>query len=348
MHHKSYRFVFLFTLLFLFNCSKDYNDNISPYTGNNTIETNSELAENLRDVTNGEISCIEFIYPFNVITYDSYGYEVNVNTVTNNDNFSTLITNLLEDYTLSISYPINGINADGEEFSINNNEALLTAIRECVQEEIINNCNSSIRECVWEVHYINTEDDEESPFNHSVFRTTDDYLLQYYHEGNTYRGAWIFYFIEDVLHMNINLDGGDHSIIEDNWNYDWEVIYNDGDLFELKRGDIILILDRKCPPCGESLNYRSCELQNFPGIGEFILAAFSECIYNSTEITNTQNHNLSFYETLEDADADTNRIITNTYINNLNSQILFVRIENITTLQYEIVEIILEAIACEE
>lgn len=348
MYSKSFRLVFFMFFSLIYNCSKDYNDDITPYTGTNIIEASSELSNNLRDITNGEISCIEFVYPFNIITYDNYGFEVSVNTVTSNDNFSSLITNLLEDHTLSISFPINGINAEEEEFSINNNEELLVAIRECVQEEIISNCNSSIRECVWEVKYINTEDDEESPFDYSIFRTTDDYLLQYYHEGNTYRGSWIFYYIEDVLHMNINLDGNDNNIIENNWNHDWEVIYYDGDLFEIKRGDIILILDRTCPPCGEELNYRSCDLQNLPGIGEFTLAAFSECIYNSAEITNTQNHNLSFYETFEDADTDINRITSNNYINSTNSQILFIRIENITTLQYQIVEITLEAIECEE
>lgn len=348
MHNKSYHLVLFIVLLFSLGCSKDYNDDITPYSGTNIIEGNTELAQSLNDVAKGEISCIEFIYPFNIITYDNFGYEVNINTITNNDHFSSLITNLSQDHTLSISFPINGINIEGEEFSINTNEELLTAIKECVQEEIINNCNSSIRECVWEVKYINTENDEESSFDYSVFRTTDDYLLQYYHEGNTYRGSWIFYYIEDVLHMNINLNSDNNSVIEDNWNHDWEVIYNDSDLFQLKRGDTILVLDRICPPCEDELIYTSCEFENFQEVGEFTLAAFSECIYNSTEITNTQNYNLSFYETLDNADTDSNRITSNTYINSTNPQILFVRIENITTLVYEIVEISLEAITCED
>ena len=333
--------------LILFNsCSSDIDDLSNINNIDNIASNENEIEDDLKDlieeVSRGELDCIEFIYPINLILYNNLNEEIGTENVVSNDEFIELLTTLDINNSLSISYPITGINGDNEEFTVNDNDELAEAIKLCKQFIIIGQCNNIIEniECVWEVSHVNN--DGLDTYQNSIFRISDDDLLQYYHNGETYRGAWFFYFINDSLHLNINMN--DNSLGLD-WNFDWEVIYFDDDFFEIKIDDKQFILDKICPPC-EELTFEECQIENTVNTAIFNLNSYTSCIYNSENIINSQDYDISFYELLDDAENDINSITSNLYTSIVQTQIIYVRIDDTITNTYTTSEINLSIIEC--
>ena len=338
--------IILLSILLFYRCSSDFDDKVTPYLGTNKFRPQSELAENLEDVFEGEISCIAFIYPFKIIIYDELGYEISQEMVSNNEHFYQLLTNSDPNHDLSISYPITGQNPDGDTFEIASNEALANAIDLCVKQDIINTCNGNFVQCSWIVNPFNLDETAPpSPYQDAVFRVSNDGLIQYIHEGITYRGSWIFYFTQDILHLNIHLSGV--SEVSEDWNFDWEILQYDANFYELRQEDRIMILDRQCLPC-ETLEFSTCQLPNTPDTGAFVLSSFNDCLYADAQIENSQDYHIRFYESLEDATLLNNPICSNAYINTSNPQTLYARWDALNSEAFEIREFNLIVDSCEE
>ena len=250
---------------------------------------------------------------------------------------------------------------DGSIFEINSLEELqdvIAACREQWQEAIIGQGNQIVQECVWEVAI--PEDVIYSTYIDAVFAAADDGGIIFYHRGVTYNGTWIVYFIEDELHLNINLDNQEEIGLD--WNFDWKVdTYNDIMIELSNDNDDAFILNRECEAGNycTTLTFQECEFEDMRGFSEFDLASYVDCIIvmaapqpEVDEVTGELpppiDWEVSYYVLEADAQLGVNALNTMLpYLNETASQELYVRISNPENQEFVIAVITLEAIFCE-
>lgn len=213
-------------------------DALYNYLGLVSQESDNELTD---------LGCVEFIYPFILFQYDEELEYVQQFSVTGNENFVALLTNLEEGHSIGLSYPIAGTLADGSSITVSSNEELQASLENCIQEEleiILGNCNAIVEDCVWQV----TESSiEENPYIDSFFTMRDDgSILFTVNEEEQPKGTWIFYFIGFDLHMNINFGPTEPSEDETDtelvfktadWNFDWKIVSIDEDRIEIENSE---------------------------------------------------------------------------------------------------------------
>ncbi|MGC4040382.1 MAG: DUF1566 domain-containing protein [Flavobacterium sp.] len=218
----------LFFVLITNSC-KDIDDTVTLPTAENLIEKNDEIYDLLVRVTKEEndpmtdIICIDIVYPINLLIYNSSLQRIGAVTIVGDDNFSAFLGILPADQSLSISYPITTTLADGTEFTVNNNAELKMAIDSCSREDIINYCGGLfstsapgiITPCVWKVQYDATGDNQ---YLSGYFDVNIDGTIRFFYGSGTYDGSWTFLFVNNELHININLEGT--SQIATDWNID--------------------------------------------------------------------------------------------------------------------------------
>lgn len=232
----------LLSLLTLLSCQ---NEPVGKGLSAEIINKDSSLFKLLKNVTTegsnplDEIVCIDFIYPFNLNIYNSNLDIIGTKFLSSDVQFSDFLSTLPDDQSLSISYPISTTLADGTIFSINNNEELKLAIDSCSREDILNYCNGLFGGCncpeticVWKIPYTT---DGDNKYASGIFESNGNGTLNFNFNGETYTGTWIFLFVNDKLHININLSGTSHVALD--WNIDREI--------ELIDGDIIIINNPK-------------------------------------------------------------------------------------------------------
>lgn len=217
------------------------------------IKKNSELYNLLEKVTSeGEnptenIVCIDFIYPFKVLIYDENLVQVGAEILNGDIQFSQFLEELPSDQSISISYPMSTTLADGMVFSVNNNSELKLAIDSCSREDIIKYCNgafcnnnNSSSICGWKIPYtINGNNKYASGY----FESNVNGSLAFYYNGTTHVGTWVFLFVDDKLHLNINLEG--NSQIAQDWNIDREVTLTFEEII-IENGEKNIILRKSC------------------------------------------------------------------------------------------------------
>lgn len=230
----------LFLLLTINSC-KDLDDTITIPDAEDIIQKDDELFTLIGRVTASEddpltdIVCIDFIYPINLVMYNSSLQPIGSVTVIGDSNFSALLGTLSPGTSLSISYPISTTLADGTEFTVNNNSELKIAIDSCSREDIIAYCGglfaSETSSCVWKVAYDALGSNK---YLSGYFDVNLDGTIKLFYNNQTYNGSWAFLFVNDELHMNINLEGT--SQVATDWNINRKAIFN---------GDQIIIQDTK-------------------------------------------------------------------------------------------------------
>ncbi|MGB5818352.1 MAG: hypothetical protein WBG90_02630 [Saonia sp.] len=183
-----------------------------------------------------DIGCVEFIYPFVLFVYDTEQEFVQQESVLNNKNFTKLLAGLEEGHAISLSYPITGMLQDGSTLNITSNDELQASLETCIEEEleiILGACNAIAAECQWNVSESSVVD---SPYLEAFFTMEDDGSILFQIGENEYNGTWVFYFIEELLHLNIYFEYDDDTQplpenellpIKDDWNYDWKITYID-------------------------------------------------------------------------------------------------------------------------
>lgn len=227
----------IFTLLFLvvtINSCKDLDDTITYPNTEDLIQKDSELFDLLNRVTKTEeapmtdIVCIDFVYPIHLLVYNSSLQPIGSVTIIGDDNFSAFLGILPADQSISISYPISTTLADGTEFTVNNNTELKVAIDSCSREDIISYCGSlfatstetTVVPCVWKVQYDATGDNK---YLSGYFDANSDGTIKLFYDNQIYTGSWTFLFVNDEIHMNINLEGTSQVAID--WNIDRKVAF---------------------------------------------------------------------------------------------------------------------------
>ena len=228
----------IFILLFLsltINGCKDLDDNLTYPNAKDLIQKDSELFNLLNRVTKEEgdpmtdIVCIDFVYPIHLLIYNSNLETIGSVTIVGDDNFSAFLGILPAGQSLSISYPISTTLADGTEFTVNNNSELKLAIDSCSREDIINYCDglfstispTIVTPCVWKVEYY---DDGDNKYLSGYFDANIDGTIRFNYNNQQYTGSWIILFVNNELHININLEGTTQVALD--WNIDRKIQIN--------------------------------------------------------------------------------------------------------------------------
>jgi hypothetical protein len=232
------KLIYLFVIsIIIVSC---VNEPVGESLPQNTIMNDSELFILLKRVTEQkndpmqDIVCIDFIYPFKLLIYDTNLEIIGDQILTGDNDFSTFLGNLPTNQSISISYPIETTLEDGTVFSVNNNTELKIAIDSCSREDIISYCNGLFGgngegKCVWKVNYV---EENNNKYVSAFFEVDKNNSLKFNFENTVYTGSWVFLFVNDELQLNINIEGT--SAVAQDWNKSRKIVFN---------GDEIKIID---------------------------------------------------------------------------------------------------------
>lgn len=233
------KIVILLFLTMTINSCKDLDDSIRIPDAEDLIHKDDELFNLIERVTKEEdnpmqdIVCIDFVYPISLVIYNQNLETIGSVTIIGDDNFSAFLGILPANQSLSISYPISTTLADGTEFTVNNNAELKIAIDSCSREDIISYCNglfctstpTTVVPCIWKVQY---DADGDNKYISGYFDANVDGTIKFYYGDQMYTGSWVFLFVNNEFHMNINLEGTSQVALD--WNFDRKVIVNGDEL----------------------------------------------------------------------------------------------------------------------
>lgn len=249
MKNIFYNFILVLITLSFVNCT-DFDDNLKKITADDIIQKDSELFNLLKKVTKvGDnptevIVCLDFIYPFTIIVYDSNLMPINNVVLTGDLMFSDFLATFPTNQSISISYPISTSLSDGTVFSVNTNAELKLALDSCSKEDIISYCSNLFSNqnelCVWKSVY---KENFNNKYAGGVFDTNGDGTLNFSYNDETFNGTWIFLFVNDKLHLNINLAG--NSEIATYWNINREIEIEEESIVILNNPEKIF-LQKKC------------------------------------------------------------------------------------------------------
>ena len=164
-------------VLLLYSCEKDIDDNSIIPIINNPVTKNTPLYFDLVDVAEGELACVNFIYPFQILTFDQFDNEIASTAIFDTLAFLNFLTSLNDNHTISLSFPITGTNSSGEPFEVNSNEELAMAIKICRDEIRTGNAGALFGSCVWKFSQEN--DTVGLPYINGVFNADDDEALTF-------------------------------------------------------------------------------------------------------------------------------------------------------------------------
>lgn len=335
-------------------CSKDLDDSLGinqTYNEENTIAANSDLFNNIKEVTtasdkpNESIDCIDFIYPITLFVFNENNEYQYTSTISNDDEFSNFLEPIAETYSISISFPITSILDSGEELIIENKEDLEESISNCLDIEMVGECTTIIRECLWKIGY---SFDYDNTYLGDILQETDGFLTLNT-QNEIIAGSWTPFVIENELHININLI--DTTAIGNYFNLDWKAQYIDDNSIRLYHEERELILNQRCDvdfdTCG-NFEFTSCETQPESGVAEFVLTDYEFCILDTLELDSEEdNLSISFHTSEDDAINMINAISTSEPFTTIESdQLIFVRINNLENDEHYFVEITLTAEQC--
>jgi len=130
------------------------------------IDNQNDLNGFIEDCTpegeeDGDIECIDFIYPFNVSVFNVEFDVIDVLTIENDRQLFQLIGQIRDDLIVSINYPISLITSDGITVQVNNNAELVNTIR------------AAIGEC---------DEDDDNDFNDDGFENQNEEIISFLSE----------------------------------------------------------------------------------------------------------------------------------------------------------------------
>lgn len=356
------KFLKLLIVLFLclnFSCnSEDIDDQLGSQfntAGLEKITQDEELFEIISRIATDEeedhlnITCINFRYPLAIFTLDENDEFVALDSVLDDNDFSLLLESIDPEYSISVSFPIETTLETGEEFIIESKEDLKTAIDQCLDEEIVNDCNGFLGnnefagDCFFRVGY---SFNSENPYLGAYFEESDGFTTFNFQE-ESYVGSWTALIIEDELHINISLIEASEDI-EEQFNHDWVAEFIDSNTLKLTFEDQELIINKKCSQdfgvCA-SFNFEECENDLGSEISDFLFRDYKGCIIDVLEFE--PDVLVSYHLTPEDAINNENPINGNEVFNNTeNNQSIFVKLKD-DDMEAYIVEIILISITCQ-
>ena len=344
---KLFKIMMLMVLIITYSCD---NEPVGETSVNieDLIQADSELYKTLEFIAGEEPedvgACLEFIYNFSIIVYDPNLEIIDFSVMHSDAELIIFLSTVDEENSISLSYPITSILADGEEFIINNNDELQNNLKTCLEDETINYCNNIIEDCVWNITYIDGSNNE---FEGGYFNVSSIGNTWFHYNDEVFLGTWVSLYIEDELHLNINLN--DETNVGESWNFDWKVTITDAEHMELVNDEgAVFNLEKECFSICKQIVFEECEIELDSDIANFNLESYIDCFLPFTTIEDVSDYTFTFHETLEDASNGENPIDSQNYSNTENPQEIFVRmIENETGGILPILSIFLAAVICE-
>ena len=227
-----FRLSLLLFLVFTINSCTDLDDNLAnedtpEIKKENLIAKDSELYNLINQVTTTtnnpmqDIVCIDFIYPLQLIVYDTDLSPIGAVSIIDDANFSAFLGNLAPDQFISISYPMSTTLSNGTVFTVHNNTELKLALDSCTDEDIILQCNgicsggggAGLGKSYWKISYTENGD---NTYTSGVFEMNADKTLTFQYDDVSYLGTWNFVLLNHALHLNINLE--ETSAVAQYWN----------------------------------------------------------------------------------------------------------------------------------
>lgn len=308
-----------------------------------------------------ELTCIEFIYAFTVVTYDENLEIINSAIVSTDPEFYQYLQDVGENEFINVSFPITSTDQDGNTFEVNNKEELAIAIGECkeiIEEQIIGECTTLLLECVWEVAI--PESSIYNTYTNAVFDTKSNGNVNFFYRGDLYQGTWIVYFINDELHININLANEDE--VGEDWNFDWKTeIVNNFQMDLINDAGDAFILRKECEAenyC-KTLTYFKCEDEATPGIASINPNDYTECVIiiaapqqefneNTGQLSDPIEWIVTYHTNLQEAEDNANPIASDIEVMNDGLGVtVYARIQDPETQEHTIAEVILQATQCD-
>jgi len=177
-----------------------------------TISTNETYPEK-------NIICVDFVYPFAILVYNTNLEVVSTQSVYSDASFKTFLDELNDSYSISVSYPITTILDDGTTASITNNNELMLSLDNCIKRETLISIGNWFAEnpetCIWSIDYRDKQNSDNT-YAGGYFSANPDTTITFNYNGTSYLGTWIFLYVNDVIHININLEGT--SEVAQYWN----------------------------------------------------------------------------------------------------------------------------------
>jgi hypothetical protein len=305
----------------------------------------SELYNNLERIADKtperNLICINFEYAFTLNVFDENLEFIDVEIMDNVQELSVFLGGLEQTHSISISYPITGTTTDGLLISIENNDDLKDAIDLCIKEDYIYYCNAP--DCLWRV----LENNEgNTDFQNAYFNVSNLGQTSFLYENNISFGTWIAFYIENELHLNINLID---DTIASEWNKDWKVTIIDENTMLIENGNRTFLMEKECrpEPC-KTFEFQECATNDDLETGGFILENYIDCIAEFSEYEITEDTDISFYLSQIDAENYTNVIAMDSlFYNTENPQVIFTRFENTEQMKIVYTPIVLKSIDCE-
>jgi len=326
------------------------------------INNNDELVEFIDECLgeneeDDDIECIDFQYPITLSIYNTSFEVIETITIENDEALYSFIENLDGSVLASLNFPITLVLNDGSIVEVNNNQELELAIEAAENicdedddndwnDDDDDNCTEefvelALKECLWNIVSYNGDDvfvNYEIAFNVNYgFVITQDGVT-------IHDGTWSVFEEENDIILGLETSFQDLA-------GNWKVAECQLDRLELVNETgteiIEIIMERDCESnanpfeCFSSFNATigECDADG-DGIAQFNLtAAFSNCVEPTI-------HNATYYETLADAQNETNIIANATSYTNLvvSYQTVYVRVELISNNSFEIfgIELIVE------
>ncbi|WP_299680520.1 hypothetical protein [uncultured Dokdonia sp.] len=361
-------FLLSITILFcLVSCGNEDLDDLFQITEAELIAEDSELFDLMNRITTDDpsatdVTCINFIYSFTVVIYNE-DIELQSSIIVNNDEeFSNVLGSVEDGQFINVSFPITSTLDDGTSLTINDKDELRAAIDACIEEEqeiIIGNASASAVECVWEVQI--PDDIAFNTYVDAVFKLSSAGVVEFFYRGDVYDGTWIFYFIEDELHLNINLDDSEtDGVVGEDWNFDWKVLALTNVMIDIENDAATrFILEKECEAGAycTTLLFEECEEEDTPGVATFTLEDYIECIIviaapqpeinDMGEVSDPVEWQITFYDTEIEAETAINPIPADVAIIT-DVRDIYVRIENPDTLEFTTTLLTLQSMECED
>lgn len=245
MKHIKILTTLLILLIFSVSCDDEPID-VPKITKEEAIKVESELYQSIQQMSRTgvtedhsdptTIKCLEFDYPFTVLTYDEDLTFIEATVLNNDAQFSNFLGVVNEDLYVSISYPISGSLSNGQSVSLINNKELKEAIDNCVEEVMIGYCTGvmikSQGECSWKINHSENGNNE---FEESYFEISEEGKATFYHDDKEFDGTWIFIYTNGVFYSNIHFLEDD--LIRKKWNFNWNMIIVNKENIVLERED---------------------------------------------------------------------------------------------------------------
>lgn len=343
---KKIIYLALIALILLFNSCENEPVDIFTVSEEDVINVDSNLFRTLVTIADEEpknvTACIEFVYNFTVIVYNSNLEIIDFEIMHSDSEFILFLMAIAEENSISISYPIKSTLENGEELIINNNAELQENLKKCLEEETVNYCNGLLEECIWKV----IENEGTSlDFIDSYYDSSNIGTTWFHFEEEIILGTWVSLYIENELHLNINLN--DTTEVAENWNLDWKAtIYDENHMF-LENDSSSFLLEKECfSPC-KQIVFEECEFEEGSEIAIFQLESYINCFLPYTTLEDVSNYTITFHQTIDDALEGLNPLNSESYTNTENPQEIYVRIiENETGGILPVLTIYLVAVSC--